>query len=111
MQRRNSRQISVGNIKIGGDAPISVQSMCNTKTKNIEETVKQILDLEKAGCDIIRVAVLDKEDAYSISKIKISNNIDLSSKIKLKEKISVLKDAAVRRWQGSGIIRTVRRMQ
>ena len=70
MQRRNSRQISVGNIKIGGDAPISVQSMCNTDTKDVAETVAQINRLQAAGCDIVRLAVLDMDAAKAFGEIK-----------------------------------------
>ena len=70
MKRRSSRQITVGNIKIGGDAPISVQSMCNTDTKDIASTVAQINRLEKAGCDIVRLAVLDVDAAKAFCEIK-----------------------------------------
>ena len=70
MQRRNSRQIIAGNIKIGGDAPISVQSMCNTDTKDIAATVAQIERLQSAGCDIVRLAVLDMEAAKAFGEIK-----------------------------------------
>lgn len=70
MQRRNSRQISVGNIKIGGDAPISVQSMCNTDTKDVVSTVAQINRLQAAGCDIVRLAVLDMDAAKAFGEIK-----------------------------------------
>jgi (E)-4-hydroxy-3-methylbut-2-enyl-diphosphate synthase len=68
--RRPTRQISVGNVKIGGDAPISVQSMTNTPTQNIRATVSQIRRLEKAGCEIVRVAVPDMDAAKAISAIK-----------------------------------------
>lgn len=70
MQRRKSRQISVGNIKIGGDAPISVQSMCNTDTKDVKATVNQINHLQEAGCDIVRLAVLDMDAAKAFGEIK-----------------------------------------
>ena len=65
-----TRQISVGNVKIGGGAPISVQSMCNTPTQDVEATVSQIERLEAAGCDIIRVAVPDTEAANAVAEIK-----------------------------------------
>ncbi len=68
--RRPTRQISVGNVKIGGDALISVQSMTNTPTQNIRATVSQIRRLEKAGCEIVRVAVPDMDAAKAISAIK-----------------------------------------
>ena len=69
-QRRKTRQISIGNVKIGSDAPISVQSMTNTCTQDVEATVSQILALEKSGCEIIRVAVPDMQAALAIEKIK-----------------------------------------
>ncbi|MBC2703125.1 flavodoxin-dependent (E)-4-hydroxy-3-methylbut-2-enyl-diphosphate synthase [Desulfobacula sp.] len=69
-KRRQTRQISIGKVKIGSDAPISVQSMTNTQTQDVEATVNQILSLEKAGCEIIRVAVPDMEAAEAIEKIK-----------------------------------------
>ena len=69
-QKRISKQIQIGNVKIGGDAPISVQSMCNTDTRDVNATVSQIKELENAGCEIIRLAVLNKEAADSIKEIK-----------------------------------------
>ena len=74
---RKSKKVMVGDVGIGGDSPISVQSMTNTKTYDIESTVKQIHTLEEAGCDIIRVAVPDMESAYAISNIKSKINIPL----------------------------------
>ena len=70
MKRTETRKIMVGNVQIGGQNKVVIQSMCNTKTKNVEETVNQILALEKVGCEIIRVACLDIEDAKAIKKIK-----------------------------------------
>ena len=70
MKRTETRKIMVGNVQIGGQNKVVIQSMCNTKTKNVEDTVNQILELEKAGCEIIRVACLDIEDAKAIKKIK-----------------------------------------
>ena len=57
--RNETRKIMVGNVQIGGQNKVVIQSMCNTKTKDVEATVKQILQLEEAGCEIIRVACLD----------------------------------------------------
>ena len=61
----------VGNVQIGGENRVSIQSMCNTKTKDVDATVNQILELEKLGCEIIRVACLDVEDAKAIKDIKL----------------------------------------
>ena len=64
-----TRQINVGNVKIGGGAPISVQSMTNTDTKDAVETLSQIERLHKAGCDIIRVTVPDTDAAEAMKEI------------------------------------------
>jgi len=70
IQRKKTRQISIGSVKIGGDAPISIQSMTSTDTRDIRKTVHQIRRLEKTGCEIIRVAVVDEEAARAITEIK-----------------------------------------
>ena len=69
INRRKSKQISIGNIKIGGEAPVSVQSMCNTDTRDVEKTFDQIGELAAAGCEIVRLAVLNKEAAAAIKDI------------------------------------------
>ncbi len=69
VERRKTRQISVGWVKIGGDAPIVVQSMTSTKTRDVEATLKQIKRLAEAGCEIVRVAVPHKEDAEALEDI------------------------------------------
>ena len=61
MQRRISKQINVGGVLIGGGAPISVQSMCNTDTRDVKATVAQINALKEAGCEIVRLAIPDKK--------------------------------------------------
>lgn len=73
--RRISREVSVGNVKIGGNNPISVQSMTTTDTRDANSTIAQIKKLEAVGCDIVRVAVPDMEAAKSIGKIKAEVNI------------------------------------
>lgn len=70
MERRSSRKVKVGNIYIGGDSKISVQSMLNKPASDIEASVKQAIGLEKAGCEIIRAAVPDKEAVKLIEKLK-----------------------------------------
>ena len=70
INRINTRKIMIGNVQIGGNNEVIIQSMTNTKTKDVDETVKQILELEKYGCQIIRVACLDIEDAKAIKEIK-----------------------------------------
>ena len=68
--RKQTREVNVGGVKIGGLNPVSIQSMCNTDTRDVESTVKQIIALEDAGCEIIRVAVPDMEAAEAIKEIK-----------------------------------------
>ncbi|MGB3081692.1 MAG: flavodoxin-dependent (E)-4-hydroxy-3-methylbut-2-enyl-diphosphate synthase [Candidatus Omnitrophota bacterium] len=70
IKRRKTRTVSVGNVKIGSDHPVSIQSMTKTDTSNVEATVRQIRDLESAGCEIVRVAVKNIEDAKAIKNIK-----------------------------------------
>ena len=70
MNRMQTKQIKVGNVVIGGNNEVVIQSMTNTKTKDVEATVKQINQLQMAGCQIVRMAVLNKEDAYAIKEIK-----------------------------------------
>lgn len=79
--RKITRQVSIGNVPIGGNAPIAVQSMTNTYTQDIKATVSQIKRLEEAGCEIIRVAVPDKEAAEAIPLIKEEISIPLIADI------------------------------
>ena len=89
MKRNETRKIMVGNVQIGGQNKVVIQSMCNTKTKDVDETVKQILELEKAGCEIIRVACLDMEDAKAIKQIKERINIPIVADIHFDYKIAL----------------------
>ena len=81
IKRKKTRQIRVGDVKVGGDAPITVQSMTNTPTQNIPATVAQINTLEEAGCEIIRVAVPDEAAAQAIESIKARIKIPLIADI------------------------------
>ena len=81
IERRKSRQISIGNIKIGGDAPISVQSMCNTDTRDVAATLDQIGELAAAGCEIVRLAVLNKDAASAIKDIVKKSPVPLVADI------------------------------
>lgn len=76
-----TKQITVGNVPVGGGAPVSIQSMCNTKTHDVSATVDQILRLEEAGCEIIRVAVPDMAAAKAIGRIKSQIHIPLVADI------------------------------
>jgi (E)-4-hydroxy-3-methylbut-2-enyl-diphosphate synthase len=81
IKRKKTRKIRIGNIYIGGSAPIAVQSMCNTDTRDVKKTVAQIKELQKAGCEIIRVAVPDMVAARAIGKIKKQISIPLIADI------------------------------
>lgn len=81
MIRRKTRQIAVGSVNIGSDHPVSIQSMTNTDTADVKATVHQIKALEKAGCEIVRVAVPNMEAAEAVGKIKKSINIPLIADI------------------------------
>ncbi len=77
MKEYKSKVVKVGPYKLGGDNPVRVQSMCDTDTRNIKATVKQIHNLEKAGCEVIRVAVPDMKAAQAVGKIKKQIKIPL----------------------------------
>ena len=89
-KRINTRKVKVGNVEIGGQNKVIIQSMTNTKTKDIEATVNQILSLEKVGCQIIRVAVLDEEDAKAIKFIKEQIHIPLVADIHFDYKLALI---------------------
>lgn len=77
MNRLNTRQIKVGNVFIGGQNKVVIQSMTNTRTRDVAATVEQIRRLEDVGCEIIRVAILDLEDAKAVKQIKQQISIPL----------------------------------
>ncbi len=80
-KRENTRQFNIGNVKIGGSAPVSVQSMTNTKTADINATVNQIERLTEAGCEIVRVTVPDMQSAEALKEIKRRIKIPLVADI------------------------------
>ena len=89
MQRRKTSTLCIGNVKIGGTAPVSVQSMTNTKTDNIEATVAQIKALSLAGCDIVRVAVPDMSAALAIKHIKANTEVPLIADIHFDYRLAI----------------------
>ena len=89
MERRMTKEIRIGNRKIGGGNPILIQSMCNTKTEDAAATVAQILKLEQAGCDIIRVAVPTMEAAESLKAIKRQIHIPLVADIHFDYRLAI----------------------
>lgn len=89
IKRRKSRQIMVGDVAVGGDAPVSVQSMTNTETCDVAATVGQIQALESAGVDIVRVSVPSMEAAEAFGEIKRLVNVPLISDIHFDYKIAL----------------------
>jgi (E)-4-hydroxy-3-methylbut-2-enyl-diphosphate synthase len=87
--RRKTRKVSVGKLFIGGDAPVSIQSMTNTRTSDVEATISQILKLQEAGCDIIRVAVPDMPSAVAITEIKKRISIPLVADIHFDYRLAI----------------------
>ena len=89
MNRKNTRKIMVKDVQIGGQNKVVIQSMCNTKTQDVKATVKQTLELEEAGCEIIRVACLDLEDAKAIKEIKKQIHIPIVADIHFDYRIAL----------------------
>lgn len=81
MKRNETRSVQVGKLTIGGQNCVIMQSMCNTRTKHVKETVAQILALEQVGCELVRLAVIDMEDAEAIKEIKKQVHIPLVADI------------------------------
>jgi len=79
--RRKSKTIRIGRVKIGGNNPVAIQSMAKTKTADIESTIKQIKELEAAGCEIVRLAVKDNQDARALREVKKNTAIPLVADI------------------------------
>ena len=88
-ERRISKEVRIGNVWIGGTHPIAIQSMANTKTENVEATVAQIVDLEKAGCEIIRCAVPTMEAAQALAEIKKQISIPLVADIHFDYRLAI----------------------
>lgn len=89
MFRRTAKEIAIGSVKIGGNHPIAIQSMTNTKTEDVEATVAQILALEQAGCEIVRCAVPNKEAAQALAKIKKRIHIPLVADIHFDYRLAI----------------------
>src|SRR6266542_3093513 len=80
-QRRKSRKVTVGWVEVGGDAPVRVQSMTTTKTRDIDATLQQIASLVATGCEIVRVAVPHWEDAEALTAIAAKSTIPVVADI------------------------------
>ncbi|MDP2920992.1 MAG: flavodoxin-dependent (E)-4-hydroxy-3-methylbut-2-enyl-diphosphate synthase [Candidatus Omnitrophota bacterium] len=90
MEKINTKQIRVGDVRIGGGAPVSIQSMTKTDTRDVSATVRQIKELEKAGCEIIRVAVKDFQAAEAIKDIKRKIKIPLVADIHFDYRLALI---------------------
>lgn len=90
MKRKSTRTVRIGSVAIGGGKPIAVQSMTKTRTKDVGATVAQIKQLEEAGCQIVRCAVKDTEDAEALKKIKAQINIPLVADIHFNHRHAVI---------------------
>ena len=90
MKRLNTKKVKIGNLVIGGQNKVYIQSMCNIKTSKVKSVVKQILELEELGCEIIRVSILDEKDARALKKIKEQIHIPLVADIHFSSKFALL---------------------
>lgn len=88
--RRPTRQVKVGGLAIGADAPVRIQSMCTTRPRDIEATVTQIQKLAEAGCELVRVAVPEEEDAKALGKIKNRIRIPLVADIHFNYRLALI---------------------
>jgi len=89
INRRKSKQISIGDVKIGGDAPISVQSMCNTDTRDIKTTMSQINALTDEGCELVRLAVLNKDAASAAKELVMQSKVPLIADIHFDYRLAI----------------------
>lgn len=89
IKRRITKQITIGDVKIGSDAPISVQSMCNTDTRDVDKTCYQIDELVEKGCDIVRLAVLNKDAASAIGEIVKKSKVPLVADIHFDYRLAI----------------------
>ncbi len=94
MIRKNTREICVGNVKIGGGAPVAVQSMCNTDTRDVKKTLAQIEELASVGCKIARLAVIDKSAAHAIGEIAEHSPLPIVADIHFDYKLALEAAAA-----------------
>lgn len=89
IKRRKSKEILIGNVKIGNNNPISVQSMCNTDTRDIEQTTRQIKELAEAGCELVRLAVLNKDAAAAIKELVKKSPVPLIADIHFDYRLAI----------------------
>ncbi len=90
MNRKLTKSVKVGGVTIGGGAPVVVQSMTNTDTRNISETLKQIHALSQAGCEVVRLAVLDQDAAYALKEISLRSDLPVIADIHFDYQLALL---------------------
>lgn len=90
IERKKTRQVNIGGVTVGGDAPVRIQSMTTTHTRDVDATVDQIQQLAEAGCEIVRVACPTEEDARSLGKIKSRINIPLVADIHFNHRFALI---------------------
>ena len=89
IKRRKSKEISIGNVKIGNNAPISVQSMCNTDTRDVKATLHQICEMADRGCELVRLAVLNQDASDAIKDIVAKSPLPLIADIHFDYKLAI----------------------
>ena len=87
--RKQTKEVWCGDVKIGGNAPISIQSMTNSDTRNIKETLFQIKNLQEAGCDTVRVAIPDQEAAQAVKELKKASKIPIVADIHFDYRLAI----------------------
>ena len=90
MTRTETREIRVGNLKIGGHSAVTVQSMCNTRTWDVDATVRQIRTMRAAGVDIVRIAVPDERSALAVDKIREAVDVPLVADIHFDYRLALI---------------------
>ena len=89
LNRRKTKQITVGGVAVGGDAPVSVQSMCNTDTRDIKATLTQIQRLAEYGCELVRLAVLDDVAIRALKEIRRESTLPLIADIHFDHRLAI----------------------
>lgn len=89
IKRRKSKELTIGNVKIGGNSLISVQSMCNTDTRDVQATLTQINEMADKGCELVRLAVLNKDAADAVKEIVKKSPVPLIADIHFDYRLAI----------------------
>ncbi|MDR1327427.1 MAG: flavodoxin-dependent (E)-4-hydroxy-3-methylbut-2-enyl-diphosphate synthase, partial [Heliobacteriaceae bacterium] len=89
INRRKTKELQIGNVRIGANAPVSVQSMCNTDTRDVKKTLHQINELADAGCEVVRLAVLNPDAAQAVKEIVKSSPVPLVADIHFDYRLAI----------------------